>query len=87
MAQRNPFPPADVPLISDMITVYDRAHFPLYLYLLDSAALGYDWEDLPPEVLGIDPRRKPERARVLFETNLARAKWMTEVGYRRLLEH
>ena len=36
-------------------------------------------------VLHIDPDREPDRARHAFESHLARAKWMTEHGYRHLL--
>jgi len=36
-------------------------------------------------VLHIDPSRDPARARRAWESHLARAKWMTEHGYRYLL--
>jgi hypothetical protein len=36
-------------------------------------------------VLHIDPDREPDRARHAFDSHLARAKWMTEHGYRHLL--
>jgi hypothetical protein len=36
-------------------------------------------------VLHIDPQHEPDRARRAFDTHLARAKWMTEHGYRHLL--
>jgi hypothetical protein len=36
-------------------------------------------------VLHLDPDREPERARRAWETHLARARWMTEQGYRHLL--
>ncbi len=35
-------------------------------------------------ILGIDPDSEPERARKAVESHLARARWMTEVGYRHL---
>jgi len=35
--------------------------------------------------LHIDPDREPDRARHVFDSHLARAKWMTEHGYRHLL--
>ena len=37
------------------------------------------------EVLHIDPSRERERARRAWESHLARAKWLTEHGYRDLL--
>jgi hypothetical protein len=36
-------------------------------------------------VLHIDPSREPERARRSWVSHLARAKWLTEHGYRDLL--
>ena len=38
----------------------------------------------PGSILGIDPAKEPERARKAVESHLARARWMTEVGYREL---
>ena len=35
-------------------------------------------------ILGIDPDNEPERARKAVDSHLARARWMTEVGYRHL---
>ena len=38
------------------------------------------------EVLfGIDPVREPDRARRVYDSHLARARWMTQSGYRQLL--
>jgi hypothetical protein len=36
-------------------------------------------------IFGIDPEREPERARLVHDSHLARARWMTEKGYRHLL--
>ena len=36
-------------------------------------------------VLHIDPSREPQRARRSWASHLARAKWLTEHGYRDLL--
>jgi hypothetical protein len=36
-------------------------------------------------VLHIDPSQHPERARRVWESHLARAKWMTQHGYEHLL--
>jgi hypothetical protein len=33
----------------------------------------------------ISPEREPDRARRAFDSHVARAKWMTEVGYKRAL--
>jgi hypothetical protein len=56
-----------------------------YLRLLDADAEGADWREVANVVLHIDPDRDPERARRAWESHLARAKWMTQSGYRHLL--
>lgn len=43
-------------------------------------------EEIIRIVLGIDPAHEPERAYKMFASHLKRAQWMTEVGYRFLLE-
>jgi hypothetical protein len=37
-------------------------------------------------LFGIDPAHEPERARLVHDSHLSRARWMTEVGYRQLLQ-
>jgi hypothetical protein len=66
-------------------TVYDEQHILTYLRLLDADAEGADWRDVARIVLHLDPEREFDRARRAFESHLARAKWMTEHGYRQLL--
>jgi hypothetical protein len=56
-----------------------------YLRLLDADADGADWREITQIVLHIDPALEPDRAREVFDSHLARAKWMTEHGYRQLL--
>jgi len=68
-----------------MITPYDEAHFTDYLRLLDADADGADWREAVAVIFGIDPIREPERAERMHATHLARARWMTEVGYAHLL--
>ena len=83
-------PPAN-PVVADMapmdsvLTVYDEEHIITYLRMLDADTEGADWREVAKLVLNIDPQREPERARRAFDTHLARAKWMTEHGYRHLL--
>jgi hypothetical protein len=36
-------------------------------------------------IFGIDPEPEPERAKIIHESHLARARWMSAVGYRQLL--
>jgi hypothetical protein len=67
------------------LTVYDEQHIITYLRLLDADAARADWRKVARIVLHIDPDREPDRARHAFDSHLARAKWMTEHGYRHLL--
>jgi hypothetical protein len=76
---------ADVAPADPVLTPYDEQHLVTYLRLLDADAEGADWEEVVRVVLHIDPNREPVRARNAFESHLARAKWMTEQGYRHLL--
>lgn len=68
-----------------MITPYDEAHFTDYLRLLDADADGADWREVVAVIFDIDPAREPERAERMYASHLARALWMTEVGYAHLL--
>jgi len=55
------------------------------IYACSTENDGADWTDVARIVLHLDPDREPERARRAWETHLARARWMTEHGYRHLL--
>jgi hypothetical protein len=74
------FPPPDPNL-----TGYDEQHLVAYLRLLDADAEGADWQEVARIVRHIDPEREPHRASRAWESHLARAKWLTENGYRHLL--
>jgi hypothetical protein len=76
---------ADTAPTAENLTCYDRKHLATYLRLLDASTEGADWRDTALAVLGIDADREPLRARSAFESHLARAKWMTQIGYRHLL--
>ncbi len=78
-------PLLDEPPWSDHVTDYDRAHFDVYLRLLDASAEGAEEHEIIQVVLGLDASQEPERARRMFESHLRRARWMTETGYRDLL--
>jgi hypothetical protein len=54
--------------------------------MLDANADGADWREVSRIVEHIDAKRKPDRARRAFDRHLARAGWMTELGYRQLLQ-
>ena len=71
---------------SDRVTAYDREHFTVYLRLLDAAADGTSADDMSRIVLGIDPTNEPARAKQLLDSHLRRARWMTEHGYRNLMQ-
>ena len=86
-----PQPPLDPPVAdqapdAEVLDAYDHEHLTTYLRLLDAEAEGANWVDVARIVLQIDPTHEPERARRAFESHLARARWMTEHGYRHLLE-
>ena len=67
------------------LTGYDEAHLSDYLRLLDADDEGADWREAVSIIFGIDPASEPERAKTLHASHLARARWMTEVGYAYLL--
>jgi len=76
----------DRPPQTSRVNSYDERHFVTYLRLLDADAEGADWQEIVAVIFGFDARAEPDRARIIYESHLARAKWMTEVGYRHLLE-
>lgn len=69
----------------ETVTEYDRLHAPQYLRLLDAESSGASWTEVVQRVLGVDPRAEPERARQIYDSHIARAKWMMSEGYRGLL--
>lgn len=68
------------------ITIYDEEHFVTYLRLLDAETDGADWKEVAQIVLHRDPVSEEARTRHCWESHLARARWMTKQGYRRILE-
>lgn len=76
----------DAPPDADTVTDYDLRHGKIYLRLLDAAADGADWREAVAVVMGLDPAAEPERARRIHDSHLERARWMTRVGYRHLLQ-
>lgn len=75
----------DTPPDEPRVTAYDLAHKVAYLRLLDAASEGADWREVAKIVLGLDAGSDPDRARRIHDSHLARARWMTESGYRDLL--
>lgn len=74
-------PPAD-----ERVTDYDRTHLVTYMRLLDAENDDADWEEAVHVIFGIDPTRDRDRAARVHASHLARARWMTENGYRDLLK-
>jgi hypothetical protein len=70
---------------ADTLTGYDEEHLITYRGLLDAEHDGAEWDEAALLILSIDPIREPARARRAWETHLARAKWLVERGYGRLL--
>jgi len=68
------------------LTDYDYRLFIIYIRLLDAEADGADWREVARVVLKIDPDKEYARAKRAYDTHMARARWMTEHGYRHLLE-
>jgi hypothetical protein len=76
----------DHPPQTDRVNAYDERHFVTYIRLLDADEEGADWREVVSVIFGLDPEREPDRAKIVHDSHLARARWMTETGYRHLLE-
>lgn len=68
------------------LTDYDRAHAKLYVRMLDAEVAGAAWQDVAARLLDIEPARDGERAKLRYDTHLARARWLRDGGYAALLE-
>ncbi len=75
----------DEPPTSESLTDYDRKHMVLYMRLLDSALDGANWREVVQVLFGFDPEVNSDRCRKIYDTHLARARWITEQGYRELV--
>jgi Uncharacterized conserved protein (DUF2285) len=76
----------DRPPLTERVNAYDEQHLATYVRLLDADAEGADWREVVTIIFGLDPAREPDRAKMVHDSHLARARWMTETGYRHLLE-
>jgi hypothetical protein len=76
----------ETPPQSERLTGYDEAHLTTYLRLLDAEEEGADWREVARIVFGLDVAADPDRAKRIHDSHLARARWMTEAGYRQLLK-
>jgi len=77
----------DEPPTGDSLTSYDEQHLVIYLRLLDADAEGADWREAALILFGIDSDADADRARLVYSAHLARAEWMRDSGFRRLLEN
>ncbi|WP_029006563.1 DNA -binding domain-containing protein [Azorhizobium doebereinerae] len=75
----------DIAPFSLELTGYDRAHIRLYARLMDAVADGADWKEIVVVLFGLDAAHEPERARNIFDSHLARARWVAASGYKDLL--
>ena len=75
----------DEPPQGPQLTPYDREHMVLYLRLLDAERDGADWREAVQVLFGLDANDDPQRCQKIHAAHLARAKWMSESGYRELL--
>ena len=76
---------ADEPPQSDRLSAYDERHLVTYLRLLDAEKDEASREEVVSIIFAIDPASEPDRARRVYDTHLARARWMTEHGYKHLM--
>jgi hypothetical protein len=74
------------PPVSPTVTAYDHAHHATYLRLLDADNEGADWQEVARVVLELDPIANPETAKAIWKRHLDRARWMSEQGYRQLID-
>jgi hypothetical protein len=75
---------SEAPPAADTVTAYDEDHLVTYLRMLDAAAEGADWREVVSLVFGLDPALHEVYSRRVYDSHLARARWMTEHGYRQL---
>lgn len=76
----------DRPPQTDRVNAYDEGHLAIYLRLLMAEEEGADWREVVEVLFGLNPIAEPDRAKTVHDSHLARARWMTETGYRHLLE-
>ena len=68
------------------LTDYDFTMLECYLRLLDAENEGADWREVAQIVLRVDPDKHYDRAKRAYESHIARARWMTNEGFRQLLQ-
>jgi len=76
----------DRPPLTERVNAYDERHLATYLRMLMAEEAGADWREVVQVIFGLDPAREPDRAKIVYDSHMTRARWMTEAGYRHLLE-
>lgn len=71
---------------ADEITLYDKDRFITYPRPLDAKAEDADRRAIVQIALDRDPDVEPHCARRCWEAHLKRARWLTEKGFRHLLD-
>lgn len=75
----------DEPPQTPGVTAYDERHLVTYLQILDAEEACADWRDVVRHVFGLDAESDADRCRRIYDAHLARARWMTQSGYRELV--
>ena len=76
----------DRPPRDEAVTAYDEQQFANYIRLLMAAEEGVDWREAVSVIFRLDPAENPTHAKIVHDSHLARARWMSETGYLQLLE-
>ena len=76
----------DRPPHTERVNAYDEQHLGIYLRLLMADEEGADWREVVQVIFCLNPAQGPARAKTVHASHLARARSMTEAGYRHLLE-
>ncbi|MCP1912504.1 hypothetical protein J2R96_004984 [Bradyrhizobium elkanii] len=82
----NKLPFQDEPPQTDRVNAYDENHLAIYVRLLMAEEEGADWREVVEVLFGLDPVREPDRAKIVHDSHLARARWLVDGGYRHLLQ-
>ena len=65
---------------SEELTLYDEAHFALYMRVLIAVREFMPEDQICSNILDIDAAKEPERAKKRFDSHLKRALWLTNEG-------
>ena len=76
----------DRPPLTDHVNAYDEQRLAIYMRLLMADEERADWREVVRVLFGLDPTAEPDRAKIVHDSHLARARWMTETGYQHLLK-